>query len=141
MLSGCKAMKDNKFRVHYRNSKRRAKERGIVFLLAFEEWLQIWTDSGHLAERGPKKYQHCMARFGDKGPYAVGNVKICTNEENQREAWEPLSRRLAQRERMVGNKRASRRFTPEERAARSAQAIRGWQARKLRLLAEMSVGF
>jgi hypothetical protein len=27
-----------------------------------------------------------MARFGDEGPYAIGNVKIITTDENVREA-------------------------------------------------------
>lgn len=53
-----------------------SEERGILFLLTFEEWLQIWQDSGHLHERGRKKGQYCMARFNDTGPYAVWNVKI-----------------------------------------------------------------
>ena len=69
----------------YRDHKRGAKDRGIEFLLTYEEWLKIWIDSGHLHERGPKKGQYVMARFGDKGPYAVGNVKIITCSDNIRE--------------------------------------------------------
>src|SRR5215469_18965083 len=45
-----------------------AKQRGIEFLLTFQEWLAIWHDSGKWAERGCKQGQYCMARFGDKGP-------------------------------------------------------------------------
>jgi len=72
----------DKFGTH----KRRAKNHGIEFLLTFSEWLKIWADSGHFHERGIKKGQYVMARFGDKGPYAIGNVKIITNAENVSEA-------------------------------------------------------
>ena len=54
----------------------------IPFLLTFEEWLKIWVDSGHMHERGCRKGEYVMARFGDKGPYAIGNVKIITCNEN-----------------------------------------------------------
>lgn len=56
--------------------KAQAKSRGHQFFLSFEEWLQIWTDSGCYGLRGKKLGQFCMARKGDKGPYIVGNVDI-----------------------------------------------------------------
>jgi hypothetical protein len=59
--------------------------RGILFLLTFEKWLKIWVDSGHLSDRGRRKGQYCMARFGDIGPYATNNVRIITNTENNAE--------------------------------------------------------
>ena len=65
--------------------KGRAKERNIPFLLTFEEWWKIWEDSGYWHERGHRKGQYVMARFGDKGPYATWNVKIITNRENSKE--------------------------------------------------------
>ncbi len=60
--------------------KHRAKERGIEFLMSFSEWWGIWKDSYHL--RGSKRDSLCMGRFGDTGPYAVGNVYITTNRGN-----------------------------------------------------------
>lgn len=69
----------------YNDHKSGAKVRGIPFLLTFEEWLQIWEDSGHFHERGNRRNQYCMARFGDVGPYAVGNVKIILHSENSKE--------------------------------------------------------
>lgn len=63
-----------------------AASRKIEFLLTFEEWLQIWLDSGRIDERGTRKGKYVMARFGDIGPYAVGNVKIILHTENIREA-------------------------------------------------------
>lgn len=62
-----------------------AYNRGHEFLLTFEEWLEIWVDSGHLYERGCRRGQYVMARFGDQGPYDIDNVKIIPNSENMRE--------------------------------------------------------
>jgi hypothetical protein len=59
-----------------------AKRRKIPFLLTWDEWITIWLASGHLFERGPHSNEYVMARFGDKGPYAVGNVKIITAAQN-----------------------------------------------------------
>lgn len=66
----------------YRTHKANAKKRGIGFLLTYQEWLKIWVDSGHLSERGNKPDQYVMARNRDRGPYAVGNVRIITAREN-----------------------------------------------------------
>jgi len=63
-----------------------AKTRGIEFELTFDEWLGIWEKSGKFSQRGKKKGQYVMARFGDIGPYAVGNVKIILCSENIQEA-------------------------------------------------------
>lgn len=78
-------MSKNKDRDKYHSHRSNAKKVGKEFLLTFEEWLKIWVDSGHYHERGHYKGQYVMARYGDKGPYAVGNVKIITFEENSRE--------------------------------------------------------
>src|ERR1035437_8016006 len=65
---------------HYQRKK--ARKRGIRFLLTFAEWLKIWQDSGRLRERGRCRGEDVMSRPGDRGPYAVGNVKIVTVEAN-----------------------------------------------------------
>lgn len=57
-----------------------AKRRGIEFLLTFQEWLDFWGDK--LGLRGTRLDDLCMARYGDAGPYAIGNVVIKTNREN-----------------------------------------------------------
>lgn len=59
-----------------------AKQRGIAFELTFEQWLVIWFQSGKFEQRGCRSHQYVMARFEDRGPYAVGNVKIITMKEN-----------------------------------------------------------
>lgn len=69
-------------RVKYMQQKYHAKKRGIGFGLTFDEWLDIWTSSGHFAERGRKLGQYVMARFGDKGGYYAGNVEIITVSKN-----------------------------------------------------------
>jgi hypothetical protein len=62
-----------------------ARQRGVPFLLTFEEWWRIWDASGKWEQRGARKGHYVMARFGDAGPYTVGNVRICTHSENNAE--------------------------------------------------------
>ncbi len=75
------------WRTAYRGHKYGARKRGIAFLLTFEEWAAIWHESGKWEQRGIRGGQYVMARFGDAGPYAVDNVRICTKEENNSERW------------------------------------------------------
>ena len=63
-------------------------------LLTFEEWMDIWWESGHWFERGCKHGQFCMSRFNDIGNYVRGNVEIILCSENLaqnsaalKEAW------------------------------------------------------
>ena len=58
----------------------------IQVTMTFDEWLQVWTDSGKLHLRGNGRGKFCMARKDDLGDYAVGNVEIKACEENSREA-------------------------------------------------------
>jgi hypothetical protein len=67
--------------------------RGIGFELSFEQWIEIWSLSGHLKERGSLKHQYVMARKGDIGPYARGNVKIITAAENLNDQINPRGSR------------------------------------------------
>lgn len=71
-----------KLRNDFAVQKWRAARRGIKFLMTFEEWLEVWEQSGKLMLRGRGRGKYCMARFGDKGPYKVGNVEIITHEKN-----------------------------------------------------------
>lgn len=63
----------------------RAAVRGIEFKLTFEEWWNVWKQSGRWCQRGIYKNQYCMARFGDCGAYEIGNVKIITAKQNRAE--------------------------------------------------------
>lgn len=67
-----------KFSTH----KTHATERGIAFLLTFDEWWELWY------RHWEDKDGLVMARYGDTGPYAVGNVRIDTVSANISEAWE-----------------------------------------------------
>lgn len=62
-----------------------AERRCIPFKLSFDEWLAIWKRSRHLPHRGKGDGKYCMARFGDKGAYEVGNVRIITHNQNSEE--------------------------------------------------------
>lgn len=68
--------------VFYRQQRGNAKQRGIEFLLTPDEWWNIWSESGHFAERGRGPDKYCMARFKDIGPYSIANVEITTGYNN-----------------------------------------------------------
>ena len=69
-----------------------AKQRGIPFLLTLEQWCDIWKQSGKWDLRGRGIGKYVMSRYGDKGPYAVGNVFIQLGENNVRDAQAGRSR-------------------------------------------------
>ncbi len=68
----------------FRHHKHAASARGIAFELTFAQWWELWEPHYHL--RGIRSGQMVMARRGDVGPYAVGNVSIKTSRANHREA-------------------------------------------------------
>jgi hypothetical protein len=65
--------------------KKHAQKRGVPFEFSFDEWWAEWQLSGKWEQRGRKPDQYCMARKGDIGPYAVGNVDIKLGRENNLE--------------------------------------------------------
>lgn len=65
----------------YRQQRQRAVARGIEWDMSLPEWVETWGDRLPLRGRGPQDL--CMARHGDVGPYAVANVYITTNRQNQ----------------------------------------------------------
>jgi hypothetical protein len=75
-------MTQDPFRKAYTQHKSNAKQRGIPFLLTFEEWKDIWLASGKWELRGRGADKCCMCRTGDVGAYAVGNVFIDRNARN-----------------------------------------------------------
>ena len=76
---------DDNLRLKFAVQRRTAAQRNIKFQLTYEQWLQIWMDSGHLPQRGKGEGMYVMSRHGDKGPYAVGNVSIILHAENVRD--------------------------------------------------------
>jgi hypothetical protein len=73
------------FRKAYTQQKSNAKGRGIAFLLTFDEWKQIWVESGKWEQRGRGANKYCMCRFGDQGCYEFGNVFIGLGKINVRD--------------------------------------------------------
>ena len=90
----------------FNQHKHRAEQRGIPFLLSFQEWYDIWIASGYWNERGVYKGQYCMSRIGDTGPYSVDNVYINTNAENIKDAWLGKKRGPASKEHKIKNAKA-----------------------------------
>ena len=76
---------NNPMQCSFWDHKSAAKRRNIPFLFTFDEWREIWIARGKWEQRGNAADQYCMARLGDSGPYAVGNVRICTQRENNEE--------------------------------------------------------
>ena len=83
-----------------------AKRRGIKWELTFDQWLLLWIESGCLAQRGGGPEQYVMARIGDRGPYAVGNVKIITGRQNSLERRCTEVCRAKMRAAAIGNNNA-----------------------------------
>lgn len=79
-------MQHKQRRRKYLMQKKQAGRRGISWEMTYIQWIKIWLESGHWYERGKKRGQYQMARFGDKGPYSPDNVKIITGKENIQEA-------------------------------------------------------
>ena len=69
----------------YSSHKGSAKQRGIMFLLSFDDWWAIWEP--HFHKRGCGRGKMCMARKLDRGAYTVGNVDIIPFEENLLDAY------------------------------------------------------
>ena len=74
------------YRTDFLQHRNNADIRNIPFRLTFQEWLNIWIESGQLANRGRRVGQYVMARKGDEGGYEVGNVEIVTCTKNMRDS-------------------------------------------------------
>ena len=70
----------------YVGHRTRARRKGIKWEFTLDSWLKVWIESKHFHERGKKRGQYCMARYGDVGPYSPTNVKIILSSDNVREA-------------------------------------------------------
>lgn len=80
--------------------RRNATLRGISWELSLWDWWLIWQRSGKWTLRGKGVADlYCMARFGDVGPYALGNVEITSNAQNSRDAFRREKPRAKRRQR------------------------------------------
>jgi len=69
-------------------TKGNARKRGIPFHLTRKQWEWLWEREfgpNWLHYRGVRHGQYCMARFGDRGAYEIGNVRIILTTDNTRE--------------------------------------------------------
>lgn len=73
-----------KFRNQRQSTTRRIDKLGkpIIFKLTFEEWLDLWIQSGHLDKMGRSGGCYVMSRKNDLGNYEIGNVFIQSVEQN-----------------------------------------------------------
>lgn len=61
-----------------------ARRRKVEWSLTYDEWQQIWNDSGKFDKRGTGAGTYCMARKFDEGAYSVENVEIVPNSQNSK---------------------------------------------------------
>jgi hypothetical protein len=73
-------------RQRYAEHRRNAARRAIPFLLTFDQWWAWWQEDGRWERRGRHTGALVMARYGDTGPYAVGNIYAATPRQNIAEA-------------------------------------------------------
>jgi hypothetical protein len=109
----------------YATHKSHAKQRGIEFKMTFAEWFSVWTESGHWNERGHRHGCYVMARYGDVGPYAVGNVKIELHEINSVESTIGVPRTAEVRAK-IGAGHLGKPRSLESRAKQRATQIARW---------------
>jgi hypothetical protein len=76
----------NPIKNKYYTQKACAKRRDILFLLTFDDWWNMWQQSGKWHQRGCRKGQYVMSRYNDHGVYEIGNVFIQLNSENIKQA-------------------------------------------------------
>jgi hypothetical protein len=119
---------NNPERAAFKSQRSSATKRGIRFLLSFDEWWKIWQASGKWEQRGRLAGQYVMARFGDSGPYAANNVRICTKGENYDEYISALS---DEQRRAIGQRGLGNRLTDEQRQ-RLSKAIKAMWSRGAR---------
>src|SRR6478735_7156735 len=72
-------------RMAYHSQKSCARRRGIRFTFTFEHWLAWWR-AHEWPRRGRGGDALVMARHGDRGAYAPGNVYVSTFRDNGRSA-------------------------------------------------------
>lgn len=60
-----------------------AKRRGIPWSLSFEDWVQVWMQSGKYEQRGRRTGQFQMDREDNKQGYKAGNVRIVDGTTNR----------------------------------------------------------
>ena len=100
----------------YNKQRHRAKQRGVDFKLSFEDWINIWLESGHWNQRGNGKGKYNMSRINDTGAYKIGNVFIQSHEHNARDGHIGIPK------------------TPEECLKNSLGNLKRWEQKRKELI-------
>ena len=120
----------------YNEQKYRATSRGIDFQLTFDDWWNIWQQSGKWEQRGCRKGQYVMSRIGDTGAYSFNNVFIQLHEMNAKDgqSGKKLSTTHIQsiKQTMVGNKHGSKKRSPETCENIRLAKIKYWADKKIK---------
>lgn len=70
-------------RTKWRAKKHHAKEKGVEFNLPFDHYISLMLEAGITEEQiGWGAHKYCLGRYGDNGPYELGNCRFITNREN-----------------------------------------------------------
>jgi hypothetical protein len=72
-----------KYRV-FIQQRNQAQWRGEGWHISFEEWKQLWDESGQWELRGRVKGTWCMSRRDWNEPWTVDNTQVITREEHAR---------------------------------------------------------
>lgn len=77
----------NKWKNKYTNKKGNAKKKGIPFLLSFEEYMELVAEAGLIdpEQIGISIDSYHLSRYGDVGPYEIGNCRFIPHRENLKE--------------------------------------------------------
>lgn len=62
----------------------------IEMRLSFEDWLDLWLDSGKIGSMGVRRGSYVLCRKGDLGHYEVGNVFVASSLDNIMEGYGEL---------------------------------------------------
>ena len=75
------------------NQKYRAQQRGIPFILSFQEWDSWWLSNGvdkNIKQSPISKNTLCMCRNGDTGAYELSNIYCATVSTNVKHQYQNL---------------------------------------------------
>jgi hypothetical protein len=60
-------------------------KRGIPFEFTFKQWMDAWGDN--YERMSIRNGGLVMCRYGDTGPYRVGNIYLASNSQNIKDYW------------------------------------------------------
>jgi hypothetical protein len=82
-VTGPDPVEHKKYRV-WIQQKNQAQWREEGWTISFEQWKQIWDQSGQWDNRGRERSCYCMTRRDSTLPWSVDNVHIITREQHSK---------------------------------------------------------